>query len=61
MILQGLMLFCAPSRSLKYVVFSRFDEEVEGMILRGLVYLPPLFLSYDSCILPLGRSSGGYG
>ena len=50
---------CAPSRSLNYVVFSRFDEGGERIILRGLVLLFPLLLFKYSIVLTFGRLSGG--
>ena len=42
------MLPCAPTFHLDTAVFSRVDEGVEGMILRGLVLLPHPSLSLNT-------------
>ena len=38
----GVGYCCAPSRPRDAGVFARFDEVIEGIILRGLVLLCPL-------------------
>ena len=42
---SGGWYYCAPPHPLDAAVVSRFDEGVEGMIIRGLVLLCPLPLS----------------
>ena len=55
----GVWYCCAPSRPRGYAVFSRSNEVIEGMILRGLVLLCPLPLLLYCSILPFGMKVEG--